>query len=148
MSEHSPASLTGSFVVEVGERQGWEFLGFCNNGTTPPTERRLYIDTEYRLSGVDDLRGLMHEVVAALTVASGRLSITFESGASITVSAEPTATTTHDVWWFGTPQWPLLRAVSRQRPRAGAHRGGRTSRAGRARESVPGRSAASRADRA
>ena len=104
MSEHGPSSLTGSFVVEVGERQAWEFLGFCNNDTTPPTECRLYIDTEYRVSGVDGLRGLIHEVVAGVTVASSRLSITFESGASITVSGEPTATTTHDVWWFGTPQ--------------------------------------------
>ena len=43
MSDES--DLVGCFVVEVGVRQAWPFLTFCDNAPTPSVERRLYIES-------------------------------------------------------------------------------------------------------
>ena len=89
------------FIVEVGERQVWPFLTFCDNRTTPPTEIRLYIDTDYSVDGSGDLAGLMMREVSAARVdgAALRLELT---DASLVVSGRANNQTSHDVWWLAS----------------------------------------------
>lgn len=42
-------ALRGCFVTEVGVRQAWPFLTFCDSNLNPAQERRLYIDTAFRI---------------------------------------------------------------------------------------------------
>jgi hypothetical protein len=41
--------LACSFVVEIGFRQAWPFLGFCDNRSTPAVEIRLFIDASWTI---------------------------------------------------------------------------------------------------
>jgi hypothetical protein len=98
----TPAKLVGGFVVEVGSRQAWPFVGFCDNAPTPPVETRLYIDTDYEVVGVDGLPALMGLTVSSAGVGPGEsLAIVFAEGAKLVISGDANATTTGDVWWLG-----------------------------------------------
>ncbi|MDA0180113.1 hypothetical protein OJ997_07380 [Solirubrobacter phytolaccae] len=110
-------ALVGQFVVEIGVRQVWPFLGFCDNRPTPSTEVRFYFDAPFSTSepdwwltegdpdaGLPHLLELNGMTVTAVERAEDRsLTIVFDDGdARLTVSGEPTAHTTGDVWWFGS----------------------------------------------
>jgi hypothetical protein len=41
--------LQGRFVAEVGLRQAWPFVAFCDSHPSATSEIRLYIDTTFRL---------------------------------------------------------------------------------------------------
>lgn len=49
-------ALRSCFVAEVGARQAWPFLTFCNNKADPARERRLYIDTAFRINDEQSLQ--------------------------------------------------------------------------------------------
>jgi hypothetical protein len=104
-----PARLVGWHVAEVGVRQAWPFVTFCAP-TGEATEKRLYIDTDFSVRGATgaEITGPplnRIESVLMLTVDDVRhgadgLSFRFDDGSALTISAEPNAETTHDVWWF------------------------------------------------
>jgi hypothetical protein len=62
--------IAGSFVVEVGFRQAWPFLGLCDNRPTPAQETRLYIDTSWTIeANVSANGGGANDDIAWLTAA-------------------------------------------------------------------------------
>lgn len=107
--------LVGCFVVEVGLRQAWPFVGFCDNRTTPASERRLYIDADAEISPVSTASSFATEeslvsammalngltVEAATVDASHALRLSFNDGHALLVHGEARPNTTGDVWWFG-----------------------------------------------
>jgi hypothetical protein len=101
-----PSELVGLFVVEVGERQAWPFVQFCDNSPTPPREVRLYIDTDFEVchaSGADtSTEGLLALNMLAVTrvTEDDGLRVTFDNGSELTVSDAARPTTVGDVWWF------------------------------------------------
>jgi hypothetical protein len=95
-----PAGLVGTFVVEVGERQAWPFLTFCDNRTTPPTETRLYIDADWSVTGARGMGGLMMLTVQNASVRDGSLHVELSGGAALDVSGVPNQDTVGDVWWL------------------------------------------------
>ena len=107
-----PQELVGTFIVEVGERQAWPFVTFCDNDTTPSREARLYIDTEFTVNGSNDvslegdssaarLFALNCLGVTAVEVNGAELSIALDDGNQLVVSGVASAWTTGDVWWLG-----------------------------------------------
>jgi hypothetical protein len=62
--------LAGSFVVEVGYRQAWPFLGFCDNQPTPPQETRLSIDASWTIEANPSVAGSASDDVTWLTAAT------------------------------------------------------------------------------
>ena len=57
LGHHVPVDVTelvGSFVVEIGIRQAWPFVGFCDNRPTRSRETRLYIDATWSIDDVED----------------------------------------------------------------------------------------------
>jgi len=105
--------LRGCFVTEVGVRQAWPFLTFCDNGSDPTQERRLYIDTTFRVNdeplndgdakrAITALLSLNNLTVTAVDVsASHTLTLTFDDGHDVLIVAGGAAVfTTHDVWWL------------------------------------------------
>lgn len=106
----------GSFVVEVGMRQAWLFLTFCDNTGESLTETKLYLDTSWTLgadafdldagdleSGLVLLCGLINQTVAdAKLLPDGGLLLTFDDG-QLEISGTGTAATTHENWWLGRP---------------------------------------------
>jgi hypothetical protein len=108
---------SGSFVIEVGIRQAWPFLTFCHNGSTPPTEVRLYIESGIEVrppvkvaagdalaSQWQSLWALTDAVVSAVEVnLGGDLRINFESGQLLLVFGDQTAEASQPPWWFGRP---------------------------------------------
>lgn len=106
-----PRELVGTFVVEVGERQAWPFITFCDYATTPPREVRLYIDTGFSLDGepewpaandpaVIKLLPVNSLAVTAVELNGAELSLTFENDTLLVVSGAAAAWTTGDVWWL------------------------------------------------
>ena len=96
-----PKNLIGSFVVEVGERP---FVGFCDNRTTPPTEVRLYIDSEFQVLGGGTLLDLMMLTVEGTEVGiDASLRVLFDGERTLTISGTPSADTVGDVWWLARP---------------------------------------------
>lgn len=105
-----PIALKGQFVVEIGARQAWAFVTFCEPGGD--SESRLFIDTaftvgETRVSSSDPLHGLAAiGRVANLTVneaskgASGDLSLVFDDGTTMAISGAGESWTTHAPWWL------------------------------------------------
>lgn len=105
--------LHGAFVVEAGVRQAWPFLTFAL--PNDDNERRLYIDTTFRLDDKDltdgdperaaaELLILNNRTVTEVTVADDRsLTVRFDPGQSLIVAGAAAAFTTHDAWWFGKP---------------------------------------------
>ena len=107
--------LRGRFVVEVGARQAWPFITLCDVRSTPATEMRLYIDTEFRVEpgpAVFDDGDTERAVVALLdlnnravtdvrTGDSGDLTLVFDDGArTFVISGTPASFTTQAVWWL------------------------------------------------
>jgi hypothetical protein len=107
-----PQELVGTFVVEIGERQAWPFMTFCDNDAIPSREARLYIDTGFTLNGalawssghepaVVELLPLNSLEVVAVDVNGAELSLTFSDDTRMVVSGVAAEWTTHDVWWLG-----------------------------------------------
>jgi hypothetical protein len=61
--------VVGSFVVEIGFRQAWPFLGFCDNRPTPAQEARLYIDASWIIEVATSASGRADNDIAWLTAA-------------------------------------------------------------------------------
>lgn len=108
----NPSDLVGCFVVEVGERQAWPFVTFCDNRATPPREARLYIDTLVQVESPDSaavpdgpvlvqLLALNNLSVTGIEQTSGSIVVAFDNGSRLRVSGEAEKWTTGDVWWFG-----------------------------------------------
>lgn len=116
-----PAEIGGCFVVEVGERQAWPFITFCDGTSTPSREARLYIDSSWHVRQqqilpppphpVDDWHSLLNlnnQTVERVDVsAGGDLEIQFVDGPQLTVSGIPRADTVGEPWrftpWFSNP---------------------------------------------
>jgi hypothetical protein len=98
--------LRGCFVTEVGVRQAWPFLTFCDNRSDPTQERRLYIDTTFRLNdeplndgdaerAVTALLSLNDLTVTAVDVSTSRtLTLTFDDGHDVLIVAGSAAVIT------------------------------------------------------
>jgi hypothetical protein len=108
-----PQELVGTFVVEIGERQAWPFMTFCDNDATPSREARLYIDTGFTLNGapawssgdesaVVKLLPLNSLAVVAVDVNGADLLLTFQDDTRMVVSGVAAEWTTGDVWWLGS----------------------------------------------
>lgn len=107
-----PQELVGTFVIEIGERQAWPFMTFCDNNATPSLEARLYIDSAFTLndvpawssgteSAVPNLLVLNHLEVVRVEVNGAELSLTFSDDTRMGVSGIAAAWTTGDVWSLG-----------------------------------------------
>lgn len=109
-----PEELCGSFVVEVGLRQAWPFVGF---GRQDGSEARLYVGAPIRLSGqpgdwldeeddatvlpgLAELNGMI--VISATVAPDATLELVFEGGRVMYVTGVPGVHTTGDVWWLST----------------------------------------------
>lgn len=103
--------IAGSYVVEIGFRQAWPFLGLCDNRPADGAEEaRLYIDAPWSIgaaSGVadDDITWLLAAVAlngqtieTARVGDDGSLHLTADSGVTLTVSGEPDANTVGEPW--------------------------------------------------
>ena len=114
--DHNRAKqLPESFVVEVGERQGWLFVAFCDNRSNPPAEYRLYMDGSFILTGVTEvdvqvlewlplirLAKLQGLTVRAVEVGpADRISIHFDNDVCLKIEGKPSSAANADVWWFG-----------------------------------------------
>jgi hypothetical protein len=105
--------IAGSFVVEVGFRQAWPFLGLCDNRPTPAQETRLYIDASWTIEAAKAVSGGADDDKAWLTAAvalngrtidnvrmddDGTLRLTTDCGFALVVSGEPEPYTVGEVW--------------------------------------------------
>lgn len=105
--------LPGTFVVEVGIRQSWPFVGFCDNRFAESLELRLYLNTTWRLGEIrsDDVPATQWLTIAdrinGLTVdtasvdAHGSLRLGFHDGPSLTL-AEQARPTGEEAWWLSS----------------------------------------------
>lgn len=116
MNEADVHALRGQFVVEVGVRQAWPFLTLCDNGETPSTETRLYIDTRFHVGDGPTLFGdgdpdsalvalaeLNNRTVTDVALGDGNeLIVRFDYGErTLHVASEASPHTTGDIWWLG-----------------------------------------------
>jgi hypothetical protein len=107
-------ALRGQFVVEVGVRQAWPFLAFCDNQFEPPRETRLFIGTVFRVGSAPPsfADGDPDAAVAALLELNNRtvtdveldeankLQLSFDGGDLVlAVDSEPRHFT-GDIWWL------------------------------------------------
>jgi hypothetical protein len=105
--------IAGSFVVEVGFRQAWPFLGLCDNRPTPAQETRLYIDASWTIEAATAVSGGADDDKAWLTAAvalngrtidnvrvddDGTLRLITDCGFALVVSGEPEPYTVGEVW--------------------------------------------------
>ncbi|GAT88428.1 hypothetical protein J2T10_002758 [Paenarthrobacter nicotinovorans] len=107
------AKLAGMFVVEVGTRQAWPFIGFCDDTGNKAREFRLYIDARWTMGDkggdadshetwmISALETNNRTVSKVQVDAESNLRIDFFNATSLAVSGEPTATTVGDPWWLG-----------------------------------------------
>lgn len=116
LGHHVPvdiSGLAGSFVVEIGVRQAWPFVGFCDNRPARSRETRLYIDAAWSIDAAvvedveDDERWLLTaarlngaNVVEAYVGTDGALNVETDEGHTLVVSGEATASTVGEPWWF------------------------------------------------
>lgn len=109
-SEAAVSELAGSFVVEVGQRQAWTFIGFADIRPTPSRETRLYIDAIWHTSPAGapsrhhmlrlmDLDGSTIETASTVGDPAS-LVITFEGGPQLTIPGEPAYASSGGAWWF------------------------------------------------
>lgn len=107
------ANLEGCFVVEVGVRQAWPFIVFCDNSQALSAETRLYIDAKWSVNETTGSPESDHgkwltsavklnncTITNVLLDADHNLRIDTDYGDSLTVSGEPTPTTGGEPWWF------------------------------------------------
>ena len=106
--------IAGSFVVEVGFRQAWPFLGLADNRPTVARETRLYIDSTWTINSTTSLTGEADDDVAWLTAAiamngetidSARLDdnilrLTTTSGIQLLIANEQQPYTIGEPWHF------------------------------------------------
>ncbi|WP_030440365.1 hypothetical protein [Actinoplanes subtropicus] len=105
--------IAGSFVVEIGIRQAWPFLGLCDNRPTPNQETRLYIDASWAIEAADSAGGSADDGIRWLTAATvlngrtidaarvnddGSLRLTADPGIALVVSGEPEPYTVGEPW--------------------------------------------------
>jgi hypothetical protein len=105
--------IAGSFVVEIGVRQAWPFVGLCDNRPTPAQEARLYIDASWTIEANTSASGGAEDDIMWLTAAAplnnttidtawidedGRLHLTTDSGLALAVSGDPEPYTTSEPW--------------------------------------------------
>lgn len=108
--------LIGTFVVEIGVRQAWPFLGLADNRPLKAVELRLYLDTDWSFGEgqtgrtdreaelVDwvkmalDLDGLTVE--DAQKAESGELTLRFTDGHALTVNGMARYDTVGEPWWI------------------------------------------------
>jgi len=116
LGHHVPvdvSGLAGSFVVEIGIRQAWPFVGFCDNRPARSRETRLYIDADWSIDAAvvddveDDERWLLTaarlngaNVVGAYVDTDGTLNVETDEGHTLVVSGEATASTVGEPWGF------------------------------------------------
>jgi hypothetical protein len=107
-------ALRGQFVVEVGVRQAWPFLTFCDNMPTPPTETRLYIGTSFCVGSspqtfadgdpdpaVAQLLELNDRTVTDVVLGAGNeLRLVFDDGSSTLVVDAERREFSGDIWWL------------------------------------------------
>lgn len=111
----APDQLAGCFVVEIGLRQAWPFLGFCDNRSTPPQESRLYLDTEWCIEAASRVQGTAADEATWLTAAltlngatiaeahvadDGTLLLTMTDQRSLVASGRPGAAPVGEPWWL------------------------------------------------
>ena len=110
------ADLVGCFVVEVGVRQAWPFLTFCDNAPTPPVERTLYIESWIEVVPATEIvpgESLRTQwqalyVLNGLTVESidvrgdSDLHVGFTTGEKLTVGGEQGPDASQPPWWIGS----------------------------------------------
>lgn len=111
----APDQLAGCFVVEIGLRQAWPFLGFCDNRSTPPQENRLYLDTEWCIEAGSRVQGTAADEATWLTAAltlngatiaeahvadDGTLLLTMTDQRSLVASGQPGAAPVGEPWWL------------------------------------------------
>ncbi|WP_327039678.1 hypothetical protein [Micromonospora maris] len=111
----APEQLIGCFVVEVGLRQAWPFLGFCDNRSTPPQESRLYLDTDWCVEAPELVRGTVDDEAAWLTAAlalngttiaeaqvtdDGTLLLATTDQRSLVASGQPQSAPVGEPWWL------------------------------------------------
>lgn len=103
--------LAGCFVVEVGQRQAWTFIGFADNRPTPGRETRLYFDADWRLKppmqATEDNPILQLLELDGFTIETAlmvgeplSLVITFDGGPQLTIAGEPAYPTSGEAWWL------------------------------------------------
>jgi hypothetical protein len=105
--------IAGSFVVEIGFRQAWPFLGLCDNRPTPAQETRLYIDAFWTIEATPSTAGSANDDITWLTAATalngttvdtarveddGSLRLMTDSGIALVVSGEPEPHTIGEPW--------------------------------------------------
>jgi hypothetical protein len=113
MGQVDTSDLAGSFVVEIGIRQIWPFVSFCDNRPSRSRETRLYIDAPWSIgaAAVDDLdddeRWLIAaarlngaNVVAAHVGTDGTLTVETDEGHTLVVSGQGKAGTVGEPWWL------------------------------------------------
>jgi hypothetical protein len=111
----APGSVRGWFVVEVGVRQAWPFLGLADPESG--REVRLYIDSTFsvapghlNLRQHDDgvfaaLETLNGQTITTATATSAALDLDF-GGVHLRVDGQANELTSHESWWFGRPMLP------------------------------------------
>ncbi|MGW0506124.1 hypothetical protein [Micromonospora sp. NPDC003241] len=101
--------------MEVGVRQAWLFLGFCDNRPTPPQESRLYLDTDWCIEAASRTQGTAADDASWLTAAlilhgatiagahvtdDGTLLLATTDQRSLIVTGHPEATPVGEPWWI------------------------------------------------
>lgn len=105
--------------MEIGLRQAWLFLGFCDNRSTPPYESRLYLDTGWCIEAGFRVRGTADDGVTWLTAGftlngatiaeahvadDGTLLLATTDQRSLIAAGQPDATPVGEPWWLsGSP---------------------------------------------
>lgn len=107
--------------MEIGFRQAWPFLGFCDDRSTPPAERRLYLDTDWCIEAGSCVRGTAANEATWLTAAltlngatiaeahvadDGTLILAMTDQRSLVASGQPEAAPVGEPWWLaGSSSW-------------------------------------------
>jgi hypothetical protein len=108
--------LPGCFVVEIGERQAWYFIGCCDNRSVRSCEIRLYVDAAWRRQS-DEAGATAHELVRlaglnGLTVLEARCHddatphLAFADGETLTIAGRANEDTVGEPWW--SSPWSTL----------------------------------------
>lgn len=105
--------LPGTFVVEVGVRQAWPFVGLCDSRSARSHEFRLYVDAPWSIGGTHaadpsqtfvwleascGLTGL--GVDSASVDADGTLQVRFADSSALSISGVATEDTAGEPWWL------------------------------------------------
>ncbi|MFF5294872.1 hypothetical protein [Paractinoplanes globisporus] len=102
--------LVGCFVVEIGVRLAWPYVGFCDNQPSRARETRLYIDAPWsfnELIAEDDDQWLhtarklnLATIERAWVGGAGELHLVTAEGDRLAISGEATANTVGEPWRF------------------------------------------------